>query len=442
MKNIFSKMRPALFWAFDGLRGGKTRTHLQDLDQIFYNFQSRDVLKLIDDRMQKLFTHAVSTTAFYSELATVKTIYDFPVINKNIIRNRFEDFVSNDFKQKKLTPVLTSGSTGTPFRILHDNNKRLRAAADAVFFNKIAGYELGMKLFYIKAWKESNRKTWITRFSENIVPVDVFNLTSSENIDSLLKKIVSIRSGSCILSYPSALDSICRYIDSNKEERRKFKIKSVIAFAESLNKQSKELIERYFNVRPISRYSNMECGIIAQQKIDCNDEFYINNASFYVEILSLENDNPVPEGEPGRIVVTDYFNYAMPLIRYDTGDIGVMGDVTHGGNTLKVLTRIDGRKLDMLYDTSGKIVPPLTLTVNMAEYLDVDQYQIIQTDKGRYTIKLNCRKPFLKQRELVEEFKSFLGSDADITLHFVDEIPLISSGKRKIVISNIKDSLN
>ena len=49
----------------------------------------------------------------------------------------------------------------------------------------------------------------------------------------------------------------------------------------------------------------MECGIIAQQKIDCNDEFYINNASFYVEILSLENYNPVPEGEHGRIVVTD-----------------------------------------------------------------------------------------------------------------------------------------
>ena len=68
----------------------------------------------------------------------------------------------------------------------------------------------------------------------------------------------------------------------------------------------------------------MENGILAQQKTASENEFIINWASYHIEILNIDTNELAPNGTVGRIVVTDFFNYAMPLIRYDTGDLGVI----------------------------------------------------------------------------------------------------------------------
>jgi phenylacetate-CoA ligase len=36
---------------------------------------------------------------------------------------------------------------------------------------------------------------------------------------------------------------------------------------------------------------------------------------------SKDSDEPAFDGEPGRIVVSDLFNHALPLIRYNPGKI-------------------------------------------------------------------------------------------------------------------------
>ena len=51
---------------------------------------------------------------------------DFPVINKSIIKEHFEQFKSDAYTGKRQFAVVTSGSTGTPFTIYHNKNKRLR----------------------------------------------------------------------------------------------------------------------------------------------------------------------------------------------------------------------------------------------------------------------------------------------------------------------------
>ena len=86
----------------------------------------------------------------------------------------------------------------------------------------------------------------------------------------------------------------------------------------------KENLEKHFNTKVVSRYSNEEMGILAQQSnIEQNNAFNINWASYYVEILKMDTNEKANLGELGRIVITDLFNFSMPLIRYDTGDLGV-----------------------------------------------------------------------------------------------------------------------
>lgn len=135
----------------------------------------------------------------------------------------------------------------------------------------------------------------------------------------------------------------------------------------------------------------------------------------------------VPNGQLGRIVVTDLFNYAMPMIRYDTGDLGVL--VQKDNKTY--LSEVQGRKLDALYDTEGQIVSSYIMYKNMWQYPEINQYQLIQTHQKKYLFKVNAPKGFEKEIQLIEEFKSFLGQDADFEVVYVDEIPLLDSGKRR-----------
>jgi phenylacetate-CoA ligase len=209
----------------------------------------------------------------------------------------------------------------------------------------------------------------------------------------------------------------------------------VIAISETLNDYTKNSIRKNFNTSIVSRYSNLENGIIAQQEISGSEKYLINTASYIVEILQLDNDKQGEPGETGRIVITDLFNFGMPLIRYDTGDIGTLYQDSKMPNNM-YLEKIEGRKLDMLFDTRGNIVSSYIMYKNMWQYTDIIQYQLIQEDEKTYTFKINADKNFNNLDKIIKEFKIYLGQDAVIVPEYVSEIPLLSSGKRKIIVNN------
>src|SRR5690606_15745986 len=166
-----------------------------------------------------------------------------------------------------------------------------------------------------------NRKSKRQALMENIEQVDVTQL-SDANLKRLIQSFKSESSHFAILSYASALDAICKYLDENEPDFRTDKCKSVLAMSESLTDYTKNTIKKYFGVFAISRYSNVENGMIAQRPVIGSNEFIINRASYIVEIIDENSDHILSEGLTGRIVVTDLYNKALPMLRYDTGDIG------------------------------------------------------------------------------------------------------------------------
>lgn len=80
-------------------------------------------------------------------------------------------------------------------------------------------------------------------------------------------------------------------------------------------------LEKQFNCTVRSWYSNEENGIMGIQKEE-DESYRIDTESYYYEILKLDSDEPAEPGELGRIVITDLYNYAIPLIRYDNGGSG------------------------------------------------------------------------------------------------------------------------
>jgi len=69
-------------------------------------------------------------------------------------------------------------------------------------------------------------------------------------------------------------------------------------------------------------------------------------------------------------------------------------------------------------------------------YEGIIQGQLVQETKMDYKLKLNVTDKFNKEPDIIEEFKSYLGADANIIVEYVDEIPRLNSGKRRATVNN------
>ena len=307
-------IRRKAFWTLDFMKGSKVRKHYNDVKNIIENNKGIHRAEYLD-RILKYASHNVD---FYKPYKSYSSLSDFPVINKNLIKEQYEQFQSPEYKNSKVIKMSTSGSSGTPFIVKQDLNKRNRVFAEMMYFWGKAGYQIGMKYVYFRIWTPENRKSKLSVFSRNLVMYDTLNLGKEnlENIRQMLKREKKIK---MLLGYPSTFDKLVNYLIVCGDRPEMFKVESIITISEGLSEAVREKLQSVFGCPVISHYSNAENGVIAQECIE-NKEFHVNTASFVVEVLSLHSDNSAPPGEMGRVVITDLFNKAMPLIRYDTGE--------------------------------------------------------------------------------------------------------------------------
>lgn len=322
MTSAMCRLRNATFWHMDSVRGRPVKKAYQEL-QAFDRIDSRstEVLKHQQSALGNLLQHAITTTKFYKDIKA-SSLADFPVVDKNMIRNNQDDLISGKYDKSRLITMATSGSTGTPFVCYQNPTKKKRVNAEVIYYSEKAGYSVGSNLIFLRAITEQSHKSRLHQWIQNETLLDISSL-DDEHIEKLLHSIEKAsREGSMILAYASTYDALRDYF------RRKgysavgnSRIHGVVSSSEMLFDDTREAMAEAFRCPCFSRYSNQENGIIGQDDIE-NNIFILNEAHYIVEALMMDADEPTREGEVGRIVITDLYNYAMPMIRYDTGDIG------------------------------------------------------------------------------------------------------------------------
>lgn len=155
--------------------------------------------------------------------------------------------------------------------------------------------------------------------------------------------------------------------------------------------------------------------------------------------MKLESDEPAEYGEVGRIVITDLHNYACPIIRYDCGDTCMLLPPNEQSNGYPIIGKLYGRRFDLTYSTDGKAISPLAYGRTLKNYDNISLWQFVQEGEKDYVLKLKIAKGDVSQfSELVKNFSEILGEGANLKIEEVDEIPVLSSGKRKPVVNNWK----
>ena len=432
---LLNDLRNKSFWLLDTLKGRKIKKHLNQITKILDDPKSNASISLRQKSVEAFLKHATNTTPFYKKYDGIKNIEDFPVIKKSIIKESFEAFKSEAYINHNIHKVSTSGSTGLSFFLYQNKNKRLRNYADSIYLYAKANYKIGSPLYKLIVWHSNNKKGYLKAWLLNMVQYDVSQFTG-ENISQLVDMLSNDRQkNKVILCYASALESLAKYLEKNELFIENHGIKSIVSISEYLSTYTKTTLETFLDVPVFSRYSNEEMGMIAQQTTASSSAFIVNHASYYVEILNLEDDKHVNPGDIGRIVVTDLYNYAMPMIRFDTGDLGRYKFDAHG---VMQLTEIEGRKMDVIYSTEGLMMSSyVTHAIFNKYYKDLKQYQFIQQEQKLYEVKLNVKgSSFKYEKELINSVKAEMGEDADVKISYVNEIPPLSSGKRRKVINN------
>jgi len=433
----FDKIREKAFWILDRLRGGKIKKHFEEITGINNNLNTSKSWALREKYMNNILNHAVTTTPFYKQFVDFKSITDFPVIKKTVVQEGFEDFKASTFLDKPKFKVATSGSTGIPFKLYQNEDKKKRNTADTICFFKKANFNIGERLYDLEVWRDINMNSPLKVWMQNMKYVDVTKF-EDVHIAKFITSIQQKRYPQHLIGFVSAFENICKYLDKTQAKPLNTSVKSIIAISESLSGYVKEKIAYYFNVPIISRYSNEELGIMAQQVAKFKDKRYeLNWASYHFEILKMDKDLPAAPGELGRIVVTDFFNYCMPLIRYDTGDIAKFGTASDIPDIpSRYFEQLEGRKMDLVFDTQGGMISSFIVYTKFYRYYDLlKQYQFIQTQKDEYLVKLNTKEMFDFEKELIDDIKKDFGQDARVIIEYVDEIPALSSGKRKKVVN-------
>lgn len=428
------------FWINDFLHGGKMWKHFKEIMFIINNPEEGEEIR--KRKLSEILEFACANTKFYSKVKSIK-LSDFPVINKQIVLDNYNDFVVPVEKIPgqvgEVHVQSTSGSTGTPFKVFQDTECRIRRIATIKAENELVGFHSYDLLMHFRALSRHYNygKDIVWNKQYNIIYVDNANL-NDERIERIIDTINS-KKVKFIRGYVTAIDTVTMYAVEHKLSLDSHPL--FISGGEMLTESLKNRIVNILNCSVVSQYANEENGVFGQSEINgCPTTMNLNRANCYIEILKLDSDERAQKGELGRIVVTDLTNYAMPLIRYDLGDLAKIGDVTESGIMLS-LESLAGRKTDMILKTNGMYVDFFnSISGEIAHSPLFKQWQFIQNGEKEYLLNLCLQDKSLesKKEHYIKLVKDVVGEDAVVEVKFLDEIPVLNSGKRKLIINNWK----
>jgi|SRR5690625_535741 len=422
--DLFELIRNRLFFFVDKLRKGKIKNIIVSLEEfdISKNKEAKQDLMLTN-----LINDAKNNTEFYEKHAG-KNFYQLPVITKNYLSDNREGFLSNKFKKEDLIKVSTSGSYGTPMTFYRSKVKQLRQIAEVLFFGRNVNYYFGRDHAFIRGVSKGK----LNLLLQNEIHIDPTKLDES-SLEAIRKKVKGTK---YIIGFPSVILSLIQYCEKMGDTSKDFKMLGIITTAEPLTISQRAIMKDFFKCDVVARYAMEELGIIANQCVH-TENYHVNDASFILEVLNKENDSPANIGEEGRIVITDLYSSAMPLIRYDTGDFGVLEEGCSCGYDGKVLKTISGRKIQSILDSKENKISPFSINVMMKDYQNIYQFQFIQEDLNKYQLLLVINDKFNVKDAILQDLYKILGEDANISVSIVNEIKPLPSGKRPYIINKL-----
>jgi len=393
------------------------------------NFVSKNVPYYI-----KLFkTHNINS----GNIKTIKDLEKIPILTKQTIKQNWQDFIPKNINKIKYLNGSTGGSTGTPLKYRMSKKDYEKGVALLYRGWGYGDYRLGDKVAVIAGsslipFIKSEIKKNIQDFILNFRHYSSFNM-SEENLFKYFNNINRWKPN-FLRGYASSIYFFAKFIQ-NKNLKLKFHPNAIFTTSEKLLKKQRILIELIFRTRVFDEYGVNDGGISGHE-CSAHNGMHVDTERAIMETVNKNGKQII--NRQGKLLATSLYNYALPFIRYDTGDLGIVVNKKCVCRKKSFLIKnVSGRVTDFLKLNNVTIGSPV-LTVLMGKS-DIEQYQIIQIGSSSIIIKIIEGDDYNKKRDeeyIRKSFYSHVGK-IDIVFKYLDLIFMIGADKHKFIINKI-----
>ena len=365
-----------------------------------------------------------------------------PFLDKATIRNFRGELISDEIDSMDYYVINTGGSTGEPLEFIASNIAGMIDKIHQEFVYKVTmNYQSGDMIVAfdgssIPAKSINNHKYWIQYGSGEDIPYGRLAYSSlylrEETIPYYVKHLLETKP-SIFRGYPSIINDISEYILENSISIP-FEVKGVQLTAENAYAWQIENIQKAFNTNVFLQYGHSEVCVYGYT-FDRTNEYICSPFYGFTEIIG-EDGEQVSAGSVGEVAVTGFYNFAMPFIRYRTGDLAVFNGESNG---IIRLGEIVGRTQDyILTATREKIsLTALIFGQHYHAFRNMQKWQLQQDIPGNVKLRIIKEKGFSVEDEIEirDKFKSICGVVTEFD--YVDQIPLSPRGKFRFLVQNV-----
>ena len=373
-----------------------------------------------------------------NEIKTVGDLEKLPILTKDIIKQHWEEFKPANLSGMKYYNHATGGSTGTPFTYRVSKHDRFLGGALLYRGWGYGGYELGDRTVFLAGSSlgfdtKSRLTTFVHETARNLRKLSSFDMGDdemrkySQTINSFKPKIIR--------GYASSIYFFAKWIEENNI--RIHSPTAVFTTSDNLFPYMREKISDVFGCEVYDGYGLNDGGVSAYE---CPEHagLHIDTERSIMEVVDGEG-HQIDRGD-GQILATSLYNYAMPFIRYTTGDNGhIIDDVCGCGRGYPLLKGIMGRTTDVLFTPEGKNIHGWFFLYIFWDYgKGIKEYQVVQETLEKIVVKIVPEDDFdEKQLDRIREVVAERSPGWHIEFKYVDMIERSGAGKYKFIINEV-----
>jgi phenylacetate-CoA ligase len=358
-----------------------------------------------------------------SDIRSIDDIRIIPVTTKPVLQGlKMELILNRQLDKQVLHNEQSSGSSGRPFSVMQD--KRYIRLRNFRFLRGLhtAGYRFGHKLFLITDTSDKSSKRWLRW--------DYGSIKDSPEV--LLDRLNRFKPDH-LYGCTTPLRQLAEYIEATGA--MEFQPRSVIATAEMLDSSARALMKNAFQADVFDFYGMTEMGLVGCECAQHNG-YHISDDSVLVEYVQEV------EGEAAsRLVMTNLDLQSMPLIRYETGDVGIAGSGSECACGIKFsrMERVEGRVIDCIELRDGGKLSPYQLTCALEKIAGLRRYQVIQDDFDEFTVVAEADQGGgLELKEHIRRtMHDIIGSESRVSVQITDAIRHVPGRKFRVVESRL-----
>ena len=347
-------------------------------ERLFASRRELDTWKL--RQLQRLVDWAYTTCPLYQsrfasagyELGGIRSFRDFeslPILTRDDVISGYPGaIVSAGFDASGCRLVGSSGSSGKQVQLIVEQD---RADLDTLLKYRMFEHAGNFRLEADDWLYNVHHAPWW--HTSMLGDYRVFSVTQDCDPENLLRHVALLRPKviSCTGSYLSKLaPTSCTLA--------KHGVALVSTNSESTTSRERMLAEEALGVPVRDEYSSEEIDLIATE---CSaGRYHVVEDNAYVEILSPETNGT------GAVVATDLWNRAMPMIRYDQGDLAAWSSSPVRcacGSGFRQLSAVHGRANDAFRTSTGAVISPASVLHAVEEYFcmgdtGLNEFRVIQ----------------------------------------------------------------